>query len=175
MVYTTKWLRDFLWEWGYAQTHGAWKGHAPADPDTPRLAVHFGPRLPCDAALIDVSRAFAALNPALPSRIDDLGFYFATKQFTRPQQVIWLYYCVGWGTKKFRDDWRVMPIEARTLLLELDAARPGAHVVPEDSRGDDLIAARLRCSRRTTFYDRNDAINRMVAFLQPVRPAESAA
>lgn len=174
-MYTAKSIRDSLWEWGEAQTHGHWRGHTPADPDTPRLAVHFGPRLPCHADHLDMSRAFAALNPSLPKRIDDFGFYYTTRQFTRPQNVLWLYYCLAWGALKFRQDWQAMSPEARSLLLELEAQHPGRHVLVDDLRGDDLIAARLRVSRRTVYYDRNRAIEQMVAYLQPPQPSERAA
>ena len=173
MPYDEHWLREFLWEWGDAQAHGPWRGHAPADPQTPRLAVFFGPRLPCDAALIDVSRAFAALNPRLPRRLDDLGSYYASRQFTRPQVVLWLYYVRVWGTVRFRQDWATLSREARTLLLELDERRPGRHVVPEDGRGDALIAAHLGVSRRTVYYDRNRAIDAMLAFLNPPHPPDA--
>lgn len=174
-MYTAKGVRDALWGWGESVKHGYWKGHVPADPDTPRLAVHFGPRLPCHAEYLDLSRAFAALNPKLPTRIDDLGFYRATGQLTRPQLGIWYFYVEGWGAKKFREDWQAMGREARTLLLELEEQHPGRHVVLDDARGDELVAEKLGISRRTVYRDRNEAIDRMLAFLQPSRPAESAA
>jgi hypothetical protein len=175
-VYTADVLRDLLWPWGDGVKHGHWPGHPPADPDVPRLAVAFGPRLPCRADFLDISRAFAALNPALPARIDDLGFYRATGQFTRQQLGLWLFYVDAWGARKFRDDWQAMSREARTLLLDLEQQRPGRHVnLDDDLRGDQLVAEKLGIGRRTVYYDRNEAIDRMVAFLHPTRPAESAA
>lgn len=180
MVYTAKSIRDCLWEWGDNVMNGYYKGHPPADPEKPRLAAHFASRLPCDVDHLSITCAFGSLNANMPKRIDDLGFYYTTRQFTRPQMVLWLYY-VGvdkhgaWGALKFRQDWQAMSPEARSLLLDLEAAHPGRHVLVDDLRGDDLIAARLRISRATVYRDRNEAIGRMVAFLQPPQPAESAA
>jgi hypothetical protein len=175
-MYTAGVLRDLLWPWGDGVKHGHWPGHPPADPDVPRLAVSFGPRLPYRADFLDISRAFAALNPALPARIDDLGFYRATGQLTRQQLGLWLFYVEGWGARRFRDDWKAMSSEARSLLLDLEERHPGRHVnLDDDLRGDALVAERLGISRATVYRDRNEAIERMVVFLQPRRPAESAA
>jgi hypothetical protein len=175
-MYTADVLRDLLWPWGDGVKHGHWPGHPPADPDVPRLAVAFGPRLPCRADFLDISRAFAALNPALPARIDDLGFYRATGQLTRQQLGLWLFYVEGWGAKKFRDDWQAMSREARTLLLDLEQQRPGRHAsLDADLRGDQLVAERLGISRATVYRDRNEAIERMVGFLNPTQARESAA
>lgn len=176
-MYTSKALRESLWAWGDAVKHGYHKGHVPADPDTPRLAVHFGPRLPCDAEHLDLCRAFAALHPATRglANAGTMAWWVMAPTVSRPQQVLWLYYVEGWGLRKFREDWRAMSPQARADLLELDSNRPGVHVVPEDGRGDELVAARLRVSRATVERDRHGAISRMVNFLNPVRPAESAA
>lgn len=181
-MYTAKSVREALWEWGEAVKHGYFRGHTPHDPLIPRLATHFGPRLPCWTEYLDLSRAFASLSPATRglANTGDLSWYVHVRQVTRPQQVLWLYY-VGnkehdaWGARKFRQDWQAMSPEARSLLLDLEAQHPGRHVLVDDLRGDDLIAARLRVSRRTVYYDRNRAIEQMVAFLQPERPSASAA
>jgi hypothetical protein len=181
-VYTTKSLREDLWAWGEAVKHGYWRGHIPADPETPRLAAVFESRPPCDTTYLDICRAFAALHPATRGlgNAGDMAWWAHVPTVSRPQQVIWLFY-VGdadtdaWGAVKFRRDWKAMGPEARTLLLELETQHPGRHVVLDDARGDDLIAARLRVSRRTVYYDRSDAISRMVRFLNPPQPSESAA
>lgn len=176
-MYTAKRIRDALWGWGDAVKHGYHHGHAPADPDTPRLAVHFGPRLPCHADYLDLSRAFAALHPSTRHLANggDLAWYAHVPDVSRRQQVVWLYYVEGIGLLSFRREWRAMSAESRTVLLELDQQHSGRYVVPEDDRGDDIIGSRLGVSGRTVRRDRGSALDDMLAFLQPQRPAESAA
>lgn len=176
-MYTSKSIRDSLWQWGDNVRHGYWRGHTPADPDTPRLAAHFASRLPCHAEHVDLCRAFAALSPSTRGLADggDMAWFAHIPGVTRQQLGIWLYYVDAWGSRRFREDWRAMSPEARDDLLELDRQRPGYYVVPEDARGDVLVAARLGVKRATVYRDRNEAIDRMLAFLQPSRPAESAA
>lgn len=173
----TRKSEGLLFLWGEATRSGWWSSAPPPDPDKPRLSVHFGPSLPSRDWYLDISRAFASLHPATRglANTGQLAWYAHAPAVSRAQQVLWLFYVDGWGLRKFREDWKVMGHEARALLLELDEKNPGVHVVPEDGRGDDLIAARLRVSRRTVYYDRNRAIDQMLAFLQPQRPAESAA
>jgi hypothetical protein len=156
--------------------HGYSKGHVPADPDTPRLAVHFGPRLPCESDYLDISRAFAALNPRLPARVDDLGFYRATGQLTRQQLGIWYFYVEAWGAKKYREDWKAMSPETRTVLLEMEQQHPNRYGnLNDDLRGDDLVGDALGITGRTVRRDRTDAIDAMLAYLDPTRPREDAA
>jgi hypothetical protein len=175
-MYTADVLRDLLWPWGDGVKHGHWPGHPPADPDVPRLSVTFGPRLPCRADFLDISRAFAALNPALPTRIDDLGFYRATGQFTRQQLGLWLFYVEAMGAKKYREDWKAMSPETRTVLLEMEQQHPSrVSSLDDDLRGDDLVGDALGITGRTVRRDRKDALDAMLAFLARAHLAESAA
>lgn len=107
MTYSAKWLRDALFEWGDAVKHGYWRGHAPADPDTPRLAVHFGPRPPCHAEHVDISRAFASLHPATAglANAGDMAWWSHVPDVSRRQRVVWAYYVEGLGLLSFRRDW----------------------------------------------------------------------
>lgn len=177
-MYTANSLREDLWAWGEAVKHGYWQGHTPADPDTPRLAAYFASRLPCSAEFLDISRAFAALHPATRGlgNAGSLAWFAHLPDVSRQQLGLWLFYVDAWGARKFRDEWRAMSPEARSLLLDLDQRHPGRHInLADDLRGDELVAARLGISRRTVYYDRNDAIARMVAFLNGTQRAERAA
>jgi hypothetical protein len=177
-MYDAATLRDLLWPWGEAVKHGYWQGHPAADPDTPRLAAHFGPRLPCHAEYLDLSRAFAALHPATRGlgNAGNLAWFAHVPDVSRQQLGLWLFYVDAWGARKFRDEWKAMSPEARSLLLDLDHRHPGRHInLDDDLRGDELVAARLGIKRRTVYYDRSDAIARMVTFLNGTQRMERAA
>lgn len=165
-----------MWRWGEAVKHGWHKGHAPADPDTPRLAVHFGPRLPCDDWYLDLCRAFAALHPATLNlgNTGSLAWYAHASQIGREQEAIWLYYVEGFGLHQFRRDFRQLTPARRDTLLDLWQANPGAYSV-EDTDGDGLVAARVGCHPRTAQERRLRGVGRMVAFLNPPRRCEDAA
>ncbi len=164
-----------LWLWGHAVKHGHWQGTAPADPETPRLAANFGPRLPCRDFYLDLSRAFAALAPATLglANTGTLSWYAHAPQITREQEAIWLYYVEGLGSEEFRRDFKALSPEARALTLATWDA-PRAYAV-EDQAGDGLLAARLGISRRAAYDRRIRGVGRMVDYLNPPGRQERAA
>jgi hypothetical protein len=167
-MYTSDALRRDLWPWGDAVKHGYWRGHIPHDPAMPRLASVFESRPPCTPDYLDLCRAFAALHPATRGLADAgrMAWFAHVPHVSRQQLGLWLFYVDAWGARKFRDDWRAMSPEARSVLLELDERHPGRHIVFEDDpRGDRLVAARLGIKRTTVYQDRADAIARMLDFL----------
>lgn len=184
MPYTRKQLlgdrRDkdsdgLMWTWGEYVKHGYWKGFAPADPDTPRLATHFGPRLPCDDWYLDLSRAFAALHPATRGLADAgaMGWVVRVPTLSPEQEAIRLYYVEGFGLHQFRRRFRALSDEKRSQLLELWRDNPGAYAV-EDTDGDGLVAARVDCHPKTAERRRLRGVERMVAFLNPERREAAA-
>ncbi len=164
-----------LWTWGESVKHGYWQAAVPQDPETPRLAVHFGPRLPCRDTHLDISRAFAALGSATRglANTGTLSWYLHAPQITREQEAIWLYYVEGLGSEEFRRDFKAMSPEAREDTLRTWDT-PRGYAVRYDS-GDGLLAARLGIKATTAYDRRMGGVGRMVDFLNAGGRQERAA
>jgi hypothetical protein len=174
-----------LWDWGIATRSGWWKGRQPFNPDKPRLSSHKDSRLPTDDWFLDYSLAFCALHPAtaLLDPATDIGWYVHTRQCSREQACIYLYYVEGMGYRDFRAQFAALPPWRKDLLLDLMGANreqfqllisasPGAYPV-EEGEGDDLDSrhipreraapdGRAHISRGRACELRNRGIDRMV-------------
>lgn len=175
MPYAAKHVAALLWTWGDAQRHGYWRGAPPADPDTPRLAAHFGSRLPCADTYLDIARAFAAIHPATASlgNTGGLSWYVHAPQISREQEAIYLYYVEGLGLATFRREFAALPQARKDAALAAWGNRESAHY--DEQSGDNLVAARLGVHPTTAYRRRTRGIGRMVEYLNGPLSKERAA
>ena len=183
MSYTPDMLRGtrsrdgLLWHWGVAAREGHFPAHRPADPDRPRLAVTHDSRPPCPEEYLDLSIAFAALHPATTGlgNAGTLAWLPHAPEVHRHQLAIYRYYVAGDGYRDRRAAFARLSPERRQLYLDhLEALRrqyPGEPDI-DDADGDALVALHIprergggHISRQYANDLRNDAIRRMVAFL----------
>lgn len=168
----TRTVDGWLWFWGVGLREGFWPSTVPHDPEMPRLSVHYGPRLPCTTDYLDLSRAFAALNPQTQYLPADNLAWLAHTPFNRHQTVLWLYYVESWGNRQAREDFAALPAYRRDAWLELLASTASGAAAIEDATGDEEVAKRIPRLRGTGHISRNraaalraEAIRSMVDFL----------
>jgi hypothetical protein len=144
--------------WGSIQRHGPL---APGRSETSGGA--FGSRLPVPWWYLDLSRAFAALNPRTAGVGHDGNFAgFLHLPFNDLQLSVWLYYVDELGSELAIDTAR-----ADRQHWQHDREREIAKAAKQrDWRGDDLVAARLHCSGRTAHRYRTEAVWAMAQFVR---------
>lgn len=149
LVYSRLWLwRDYL-------THGYLPGQGDGIPSGSRP----GSRLPCPVWLLDLSRAFAALNPATSGLADDGRIaWLLHAPFTPQQEVVWAYYAGGRPPDTRRAD---------AQFYQHDRDRELTKAVKSAGRArDERVAAALGLSAHAARILRYSAVSAMADFVR---------
>jgi hypothetical protein len=129
--------------------------------DALRSGSKAGSALPAPYWFFDLSRAFAALNPATSGLADEgRTAWLVHAPLTDQQRAVWHYYVDGLGLEVAIDTARADKQQwAHDRDRELAKAAQA-----RDWRGDDLVAARLHCTGRTAHRHRTEAVWAMAEF-----------